>query len=278
MTTQTRAGAPGAPAAGVLAPVVDLRHITLFRGDTVILNDVSWRIERGEHWTLLGPNGSGKTTLLNIVSAYLHPSRGEATVLGAVFGRSDLRELRKRIGWVSSTVHALVPRPEIARDTVLSGRLAQLGVKDRHTAEHVARAEWLLESLGLADRVDHAFGTLSQGEQQKVLVARALMPAPRLLVLDEVSAALDLAAREALLEALDDLGRRDDGPTLIFVTHHVEEVTPVFSHALVLKSGAALACGPKDWVLTTRTLTAAMGIAVVIERANGRFWPRLGGT
>jgi iron complex transport system ATP-binding protein len=256
--------------------VVTLEQVTLFRGETVILKDVSWRVARGEHWAVLGANGSGKTTLLRIVSGYMWPSRGEAVVLGERFGETDIQALRRRIGWVSSALHDWVPPHETALDTVLTGESATIGLRGEASAEEIERAEALLGFLGCADRADHPFGTLSQGEAQKVLIARALLPEPELLILDEVCAGLDPAAREDFLSTLEALCHKKDGPTLVFVTHHIEEIMPVFTHVLILKRGEVLAQGPKDEVLSARVLEDALGISILLEHHDGRFWPRIG--
>jgi iron complex transport system ATP-binding protein len=255
--------------------VVDLSGVTLFRGDTVILKDVSWRISRGEHWAVIGANGSGKTTLLRIVSGYLWPSDGQATVLGEAFGRTDIQKLRRRIGWVSSALHDWVPPHETALDTVVTGQSATIGLFVEPTSADLEHAGRLLEFFGLSARAEHQFGTLSQGEQQKVLIARAMMSEPELLVLDEVCAGLDLAARESFLETLETLAGRPMGPTLIFVTHHIEEIVGTITHVLVLKGGRAVAQGRKDSVLTEDVLRDALGLPLVLDRADGRFWPRI---
>jgi len=254
---------------------VELSDVTLFRGDTLILDDVCWRVARGEHWAVIGANGSGKTTLLRIVSGYLWPSRGTAAVLGERFGRTDIQQLRRRIGWVSSFLHDWVPVHETAVDTVLSGRSATIGYVEEASAADLERAQSLLSFLGCADRATHKWGTLSQGEQQKVLIARAMMPEPELLVLDEVCAGLDLAAREGFLASLEALAGKSGGPTLLFVTHHIEEVFPSITHVLALKKGRAAAAGPKGAVLTGETLQAAFGLRFEVEHTGGRYWPKV---
>ena len=255
--------------------IVELSNVTLFRGETVILRDVSWRVGRGEHWAVIGANGSGKTTLLRIVSGYLWPSSGDAAVLGERFGETDMQALRRRIGWVSSFLHDWVPPHETALDTVLSGLSATIGFHVEPGRDDLARARELLAFFGCEGRADHTFGTLSQGEQQKTLIARALLPRPELLILDEVCAGLDLAAREGFLATLQRLGLQQDGPALVFVTHHIEEIMPVFSHVLVLKGGSVAARGPKGEILAENVLSEALGLRVGVLRAEGRYWPRI---
>jgi iron complex transport system ATP-binding protein len=257
------------------ADVLDISSVTLFRGSTVILRKVSWRVRRGEHWAVIGANGSGKTTLLRIVSGNLWPSEGDVTVLGEHFGDTDIQALRRRIGWVSSFLNDWVPPGEIVLDTVLSGLSATIGFHARPEESDVARAMELLAFLGCRGRRDHAFGTLSQGEKQKVLIARAMLSRPELLILDEVCAGLDLAAREGFLSTLGRLASDEGGPALVFVTHHIEEIIPAISHVLVLKDGGIAAFGPKEEVLTERMLSAAFGLRVSIDRSEGRHWPRM---
>ena len=254
---------------------VDIQDVTLFRGDTVILESLSWRVGSGEHWAVLGANGSGKTTLLKIVSGYMWPSRGRVSVLGETFGQTEIQKLKRRIGWVSSALHDWTPPHETARDTVLTGLEATIGLREEPTRKEMERAEALLDFFGCAERAGHLFGTLSQGEQQKVLIARALMPEPELLILDEVCAGLDLAAREGFLSTLADLAGKPGGPTILFVTHHIEEIVPQLTHVLVLKAGRAIAQGPKARVLSQDVLQDALGLPIELHEAEGRFWPRI---
>lgn len=273
---ETAPTSPTCAATPTLAtPVLELSRIRLFRGDTTIIDDLSWRIGRGEHWAVLGPNGSGKTSLLNIASGALWPSAGEVRLLGEAFGGTDLRELRKRIGWVSAPLRDRVPSYATALETVLTGLDASIGMRKKRTRDEVARAEFMLHVVGCSDRARHEFGTLSQGEQQKVLIGRALMADPELLVLDEICAGLDLAARERFLALLGELAGQSDGPTLILVTHHVEEIMPSFTHALVLRDGAVVAQGPRNQVLTDAILSEALGLPLKLEDAGGRLWPRV---
>lgn len=254
--------------------VIELQGIVLYRGDTVILSDVAWRVEEGQHWAIIGANGSGKTTLLNVVSGYLWPSAGTVKVLGETFGRTDIRALRRRIGWVSTFLREMTPSHERALSMVLSGRTAGIGVYDSATEEELDRARQLLDRVGCGHRANHRFVTLSQGEQQRVMVARALMAEPELLILDEVCAGLDLAARESFLELLSDLAVGEQAPTMVFVTHHIEEIVPSFTHVLALAQGRVLRAGPKAEVLTGPVLSSAFGIALEVAESGGRYWPR----
>ena len=254
--------------------VVDMRGVALRRGERMILQGIDWTVRPGEHWALVGANGSGKTTLLRLACGYLWPSEGEIDVLGERFGAVDLRELRTRIGWVSSALSAMVHNHHPAMDIILSGPRAALGIFDPPTEADRAEAGALAERFDLAGVADSPFGVLSAGERQKVLIARALMCRPQLLILDEACAGLDLRARELLLRQIDALAA-EGGLTLIFVTHHIEEISPGFTHALVLDGGRIAASGPKGDILTAETLSEALRVEMAVDRHEGRFWPRM---
>jgi iron complex transport system ATP-binding protein len=254
--------------------VIQLDDVVLYRGDTMILSGVDWRVDEGQHWAIVGANGSGKTTLLNVVSGYLWPSSGAVEVLGETFGRTDIRALRRRVGWVSTFLREMTPSHERALSMVVSGRSGGIGLYNEATAEETNRGRELLERVGCGHRENHRFVTLSQGEQQRVMVARALMAEPELLILDEICAGLDLAARESFLTLLSDLATSPKGPTMIFVTHHIEEIIPAFTHVLALSEGRVLSAGPKPEVLCGRILSEALGIPLEVSEAAGRYWPR----
>lgn len=252
-------------------PILEVRDLTIRRGDTHILDGVSWAVQRGEHWVILGANGSGKTSLLGALTGYLSPTSGEISVLGETFGASDWRELRKRIGIVSSSVRQMMADHEPALTTVVSGKYAMIDywgrmrTADRVTARRILR---LVEAEYLADR---PWLVLSQGERQRVLIGRALMAKPRLLILDEPCAGLDPVSREHFLAFLERLGRQRGAPALVFVTHHVEEIIPVFTHALLLRGGVVVASGEKSAVLTSARLSTTFDARLRLVSAQGRY-------
>ena len=259
-------------------PTLELSGVGLIRGTKRILDDVFWRVLPGENWAIVGANGSGKTSLLKIATGYLWPSAGGVSALGRRFGEVDLRILRRRIGWVSSALIDRIPPSQTAVQIVLSGPFASIGLWDDPTSRQRQAADSLLHRMGCGKIADRRFAVLSAGERQKVLIARALMAEPEILILDEACAGLDLSSRENLLETIDDLGHHTDGNTLIFVTHHIEEIPPLVSHVLVLKAGKVLAAGPKGQTLTTEVLGRAFDIPLTIDRHNGRFWARMSPT
>ena len=246
------------------------------RGDTEILRDVSWRVERGQHWAMIGANGSGKTSLLSAITGYLTPTDGEISLLGRRFGHADWRDLRKQVGLVSSAVRQMMSEDEPALETVVSGKYAVIDFRGPATRADRARAIWLLRRVECGHLAARRWGVLSQGERQRVLIGRALMAKPRLLILDEPCAGLDPAAREHFLQFLQRLGHRRTSPTLVLVTHHVEEIMPVFSHLLVLRNGRILAAGRKAEALTASVLSRAFDATVKLRKRQGRFAMRVG--
>ncbi len=253
------------------APVLQLEGIGVRRDDAVILGGVDWRVERGQHWAVLGPNGCGKTSLLKVLLGYLTPSAGGMRVLGREYGGYDWRELRRKIGLVSSALQASVPVNEAALDTVVSGARAQLHLRGEPTPAEARAARGQLRRAGADTLARRAWGVLSQGERQRVLIARALMAKPRLLILDEPCAGLDPVAREAFLDRMERIGREARGPGLVLVTHHVEEITECFTHALLLRGGRVVAAGPRAEVLTAARLGEAFGATVRLSRGGGRL-------
>jgi len=252
-------------------PVLSVDGLHIERGGTVILNEVSWRVERGQHWVILGANGSGKTSLLSALTGYLMPTAGNVSLLGETYGRSDWRELRKKIGIVSSSVRQMMADEEPALESVASGKYAMIDFWGRLTRREKAEALALLRQVECEYLAQRIWRVLSQGERQRVLIGRALMARPRVLILDEPCAGLDPAAREHFLQFIQRLGRRRNSPTLILVTHHVEEIMPVFSHVLVLKAGQVLGAGKKTATLSTKILSQTFGAKVKLQLKAGRY-------
>jgi iron complex transport system ATP-binding protein len=255
-----------------MTAVLDFVEVTIRRGQATLLDQVSWRVEDDERWVILGPNGAGKTTLLQVASAQIHPTSGVAGILDEVLGTVDVFELRPRIGITSAALAERIPRSERVHDVVVS---ASYGVVGRWREEYDdlddRRASELLTEVGAAHLVDRTFGTLSEGERKRVQIARALMADPELLLLDEPAAGLDLGGREDLVSTLSVLARDPSSPATVMVSHHVEEIPPGFTHALLLRRGQVVAAGPIDEVVTTANLSTTFGMPLVLDHADGRW-------
>lgn len=251
--------------------VIELRDIVFQRQGRRILDGISWNIVQGQHWALLGANGSGKTTLLKILTGYEWASEGTVGVLGRRYGQCDLRELRKTIGWVSLALEYRIPRRDTALETVASGLDASLGVYRSFEPHEWDQARAALDHVNGLAFAGQSFETLSQGEQQRALIARALVNRPALLVLDEPCAGLDPAARASFLADLENLAQRPDATTIVFVTHHIEEIGPWVSHVHALKDGRTLAQAPIAQVLTTAILSDALSYDCEVLREDGHY-------
>jgi iron complex transport system ATP-binding protein len=257
-------------------PYLDLRNVTYAIHGEKILDALSWTVGQGEHWAILGPNGAGKTTLLRIVCGDLWPNDG-----GEVYRNGEtlinLCELRRSIGWVTSTLVADIPERELVLNTVVSGKYAQIGLLEFPwepiTKGDFQKAKRYLEELECQEFVRRSFGTLSQGEQQKVLICRARMTDPYLIILDEPCAGMDPGAREIFLSSLLSIGKNGDLPSLVYVTHHVEEILPVFKRALLLKKGRVIKSGYTDDILTPQNMKQLYGVSVQLVKKNSRYWP-----
>jgi iron complex transport system ATP-binding protein len=232
-------------------------------------------VNAGEHWVILGANGSGKTSLLSAITGYLMPTRGDVSALGRRYGETDWRELRKRIGIVSSSVRQMMADSEPALETVVSGKNAVIDLWGKPSRRDRVAALRILKQIECAQLAERPWMVLSQGERQRVLIGRALMARPRLLILDEPCAGLDPAAREHFLQFLQRLGESKNAPTLVLVTHHVEEIMPVFSHVLILKNGSVLESGEKTDVLTSEALTKAFGARVNLKKQARRYFLKI---
>lgn len=255
--------------------LIDFRRVTLRRGGRVLVGPVDWQVELDERWVVIGPNGAGKTSLLRMAAAMEYPSSGTAIVLGERLGRVDMAELRQRVGLSSSALSQRVPDEELVRDVVVSAGYAVLGRwHERYDDVDYLRALDTLESVGAEHLADRTFGTLSEGERKRVLIARSLMTDPELLLLDEPAAGLDLGGREELVARLADLAADPDSPALVLVTHHVEEIPPGFSHCLILSEGRVLAAGLLRDTLTAANLSAAFGQSIAVDTVDGRYFAR----
>ncbi|MCD8351090.1 MAG: ATP-binding cassette domain-containing protein [Planctomycetaceae bacterium] len=253
---------------------IAMRGVCLRRSGREILRGIDWTVAQGQHWAVIGANGCGKTTLLKIVGGMLFPTAGEVTVLGGRFGSCDLMALRRRVAWVGPSLLARMPGHERLWDIVSSGLKATFGKVYELEGEDRDRVDACLARAGLGDRGDSPFSVLSQGEQQRALFARSLMSEPELFIMDEACSGLDIPSRERLLHMTDDV-MREGKCSVMMVTHHIEEIPAGVSHALVLKEGRVLACGPAAETLTSNTLSEAFGLRVAVDNSNGRFWARV---
>jgi iron complex transport system ATP-binding protein len=256
-------------------PVVEIRGVDVVRGESHLLRGVDWTVRADERWVLLGPNGAGKTTLLQLAAAQMHPTRGEVRVLGETMGAVDVFELRPRIGLTSAALAQRIAPAERVGDVVVSAGYAVLGRwRERYDVHDLTRAAMLMQQWGVAPMANRPFGTLSEGERKRTQIARALMTDPELLLLDEPGAGLDLGGREDLVSRLSALAHDHYAPAQVLVTHHVEEIPPGYSHALLLREGQVLAAGPTPEVLSAEPLSEAFGLPLQVQRENGRYTAR----
>lgn len=258
-----------------MSHVLTMTDVSVVRGSKAILDSINWSVNDDERWAILGPNGAGKTTLLQLAAAMMHPTSGEAIVLGERLGHIDVFELRPRIGFASSTLARRLPANETVLDVVMTAAYSVTGrwreeyeEIDERRARRVL-AEWKLDHLA-----ERQFGTLSDGEQKRVQIARAVMTDPEILLLDEPAASLDLGAREELLQLLSGYASAPDSPAIVMVTHHVEEVPKGFTHALILADGGFVSAGPISDVMNSETLSSAFGLDINLTESDGRFTAR----
>jgi iron complex transport system ATP-binding protein len=255
--------------------VLELADVTVRRGATNLVEGVDWTVEEDERWVVLGPNGAGKTTLLQVASAQIHPTEGVAGILGEVLGTVDVFELRPRIGLTSAAIAERIPREELVHDVVVSASYSVLGRwRERYDDLDHGRADELLAELGAGRLARRTFGTLSEGERKRVQIARALMTDPELLLLDEPAAGLDLGGREDLVETLSVLAMEETSPATVLVSHHVEEIPPGFTHALLLREGRVVAAGPMEQVLTEELLSTTFGMPLQLSHQDDRWSAR----
>jgi len=255
--------------------VLKLSGLSVRRSGVHILTGVDWEVKQGEHWIVLGPNGSGKTSLLAALTGYFPPSEGHIEVLGQVYGKSDWRALRQKVGIVSSTIRQMMSEDEPALSSVVSGRFGMIDLWGKPSAGDVRKARKLLRSLDCQYLENREWRVLSQGERQKVLIARALMANPAMLILDEACAGLDPVAREGFLDWLSHFAARKEAPALVMVTHHLEEILPEFPKVLLLSRGRVLKTGTQKKVLNSELLSETYRSPVKVVKRKGRYQLRL---
>ena len=254
-----------------MKPILSVSNLCISRDGTRILSAINWTVLPGEQWVILGSNGSGKTSLLSALTGYLTPSSGELSLLGETFGESDWRKLRERVGIVSSSIRQKVPDWDPAELVVIGGKYAMLDYWGPVRRADRAAAARVMERTECSHLALREWGVLSQGERQRVLIARALMANPAILILDEPCAGLDPVARERFLAFLERMLASTDAPTILFVTHHVEEIVPSLTHALLLAGGTVCASGAKSAVLTTKSIGRTFGATVKLRRSGGCY-------
>jgi len=258
-----------------MASVLQFSDVSVVRDGNAILKSLTWTVDDSERWVILGPNGAGKTTLLQLAAAQMHPSSGRVQVLDDALGRTDVFELRPRIGFASTALARRVPRDERVIDVVLTAAYSVTGRWDETYEEvDVRRAQRVLAEWKLGHLEDRRFGDLSDGEQKRVQIARSVMTDPELLLLDEPAASLDLGAREELVSLLGGFARDEQSPAIVMVTHHVEEIPSAFTHALLLADGAVKAQGPIAEVITAEKLSETFGVDLELTETGGRFAAR----
>ena len=255
--------------------ILELRDVSVRRGESTILGPINFSIAPGERWVILGPNGAGKSTFLNILATRIFPTQGKAFLLGEEMGKVDLFELRTRIGTCASIVAEDIPYDELVRDVVLTAAYAILGRwNEDYDLWDESRAIALLTTFGVRDLGDRLYGSLSDGEKKRVQISRALMADPELLLLDEPTAGLDLGGREDLLQRFSSFSQDPSAPAAILVTHHIEEIPAGTTHALLLHKGVIAVSGPVAQVITQEHLSAVFGISMSVVHENGRFFAR----
>ncbi|GLW28982.1 ABC transporter ATP-binding protein [Actinoplanes regularis] len=255
--------------------VIAFDRVSVVRSGNHLINGLSWQVELDERWVVLGPNGAGKTTLLNIASGGLHPTRGQAWVLGERLGRVDVNELRTRVGITTGRLADRIPPEEKVLDVVVTAAWSVVGRwHESYDPQDEVRARQLLAQLGMSGFLDREFGTLSEGERKRTQIARALMTDPELMLLDEPTAGLDLGGREILIGHLAELALDPDAPAMVLVTHHVEEIPPGFTHGLLLREGNVVAAGLLGEVMTAENLTKTFGLPLLVDRFGDRYTAR----
>ncbi|WP_314587783.1 ATP-binding cassette domain-containing protein [Paenibacillus terrigena] len=253
--------------------MISMQHIKLRREERQILDDITLHMNEGEHWVILGRNGSGKTTLLEMMTGYMFPSSGQIDVMGNRYGQCDIREVRKKIGYISQSLMEKLTLRDPVWEVVATGEYGFLRFYQEIPEEVVAKAHSLIDEMNLGHVANNLLGTLSQGERKKIMLARALMADPQILILDEPCAGLDLYEREKFLDQINILKNRDIA--LVYVTHHLEEIVPLFTHVALIHQGKLVAAGTKESVLTPEILKQAYEVPLSLEWVDGRPWIRV---
>ncbi len=256
--------------------ILKVEGASVARGDNLALRDFSWSVRRGEHWAVLGPNGSGKSTLVQVLQGWLWPQSGSVSVLGRNFGSDDVDELRRHVAWVGNEVEPEFPAHQTVSDLVVSGAVGTLGIQfENPNARQRVAAKKALSLLRLGHLAKRPFNRLSQGQRRLAVIARALAMSPDLLLLDEATSGLDPVARERFLERIQGLLKPDSRPLVIYITHHLEEILPGFTHVLLLREGNVVAAGPRKRVLTTALLEKTFAARFALSSRDGRLWARV---
>lgn len=255
--------------------VINMEDVSWRRNGKTILSAINWQVSKGEHWGVLGLNGSGKTTLLNMVNGYIWPTTGAVSVLGSIFGKKDLRELRKSIGWVSSSLEEKINGRQLVQRIVVSGKYAQTVVYNEPSETDYEEACDIMELMRCSHLKDQPYETCSNGEKQKILIARGLMAKPDLLILDEPTSGLDFVAREELIAMIQHLMSQEEAPTIILITHHIEEILPEFSHILLLQDGTVFDQGKREKVISESSLSDFFERPITIDWRHDRAWMTL---
>jgi iron complex transport system ATP-binding protein len=261
-----------------MSRVLDFNNVTVLRDKKPVLSNVDWQVESDQRWVIIGPNGAGKTTLLRVAASQIQPSTGTAIVLSQTLGKINVFELRTRIGFASNALSSHIPNSETVLNSVMTAIYAVTGRWNEEYDEiDVRRAMRVLNEWQLSELADRAFGTLSDGERKRAQIARAVMPDPELLLLDEPVASLDLAAREQTISLIGAYASEPVAPAIVMVTHHLEEIPAGFTHALILSGGQVHAAGPIEQTLTSDKLSGAFGVSISVELVDGRYRARFRG-
>ena len=258
-----------------MSRVIDLNNITVLREGRAILNNVDWQVDADQRWVIIGPNGAGKTTLLRVAAAQIHPTSGQATILGERLGEINVFDLRTRIGFASSALAAHIPNSETVLNAVMTAAYAVTGRwNEKYEDIDERRARRVLAEWKLSELADRAFGTLSDGERKRTQIARAVMADPELLLLDEPVASLDLAAREQTISTIGQYAQSPYAPAMVMVTHHLEEIPIGFTHAMIVNDGQVYAAGTIESTLTSEKISEAFGFSMIVTNEGGRYRAR----